>query len=94
MFLLAAILFRAIEMTRAIFFLSVVLLVGYAKGNTIRENAEDAIVEEFPIPLDEVESNNLEAPANPLLVTLQGVNPPRQCAGVGQAVSVYIFLCE
>lgn len=77
-------------MIRTVALLAFVLLAGYAAGNTIREN-EDIVVEEVLIPLDAVDSDvqSMEANVNPAIVTLQGVSPPRQCAGVGQAVRIF-----
>lgn len=75
-------------MTRAVMCLTYLILVAYVAANTIRENSE--VIVELPISL-EVENNNLEANANPAIITLQGVGPTRQCAGVGQAVSKICF---
>lgn len=71
-----------------VLFITFVLFAGYGNGNTIKENAvvvspaEPGTVK--PIADADI---NLNFPS---IVALQGPgagNPPRQCAGIGQAVS-------
>lgn len=71
-----------------VYFIAFVLLSGYGNGNTIRNNAVDITASE-PIIVKPVTEADIHLNM-PSIVTLQrpgAGNPPRQCAGIGQAVS-------
>lgn len=71
-----------------VYFIAFVLLSGYGNGNTIRDNAVDISASE-PIIVKPVAEADIHLNM-PSIVALQrpgAGNPPRQCAGIGQAVS-------